>query len=243
MSGTILWPFVELLSKRGVVLASASPRRREILSILRIPFTVRDSNFAEDLDKKQFASAAAYTTANAVHKAQYVSTHAKNRALLVIGADTVVVDPLDGSILEKPQSSKHAFEMLSRLRGGAHEVVTSVCLLLRMKDAPNDWKEHRFHATTRVFMPYWLDDETLQSYVRTQEPLGKAGAYAIQGVGGAGLVERIDGDYYNVVGFPLHAFCRELRTLLDTSGYEASTTMASDAGRDEDDQSAIGIGS
>jgi len=111
---------------------------------------------------------------------------------LVLGADTIVV--LDDEILEKPGDPAHALEMLSRLQGRWHEVITSVCLIA-------DGEAHEAQDRTAVeFRP--ATDETLRAYIATGEPLDKAGAYGIQGYGAA-LIERVGGDFFGVMGLPI----------------------------------------
>jgi septum formation protein len=118
----------------------------------------------------------------------------------VIGSDTVVV--LDGKILEKPTSKENAFEMLKSLSGKSHYVCTGVALI------SSDFQINFSHSTTVEFDE--LSEETIQAYIDTKEPMDKAGSYGIQAIGGS-FVKRIDGCFYNVMGFPLHSFCTHLR--------------------------------
>lgn len=118
----------EHLSSKKIVLASASPRRREILTLMRLPFDVVVSTFEETLDKRTFATPAAYAVANATGKAREVAARAP-AADLVIGSDTIVV--LDGRILEKPKSEAESYAMLKSLSGRKHTVVSAIALFLK----------------------------------------------------------------------------------------------------------------
>lgn len=195
------------LGGRKVVLASASPRRIQILENIGFPCTVEPSKFAETLDKASFNSPAEYAVANAKGKALEVSQRLKLEYgedwITIIGADTVV--ELDGTILEKPLDKKGAVEMLQKLNGRTHLVHTGVSLVRKMV---NEVQQHCFHEQTSVTFGQ-LSDEIITAYVDSGELLDKAGAYGIQGLGGT-LVKKIDGDYYNVVGLPLYRLCNEL---------------------------------
>lgn len=124
----MLLDHAEHLSSRKIVLASASPRRREILTLMRLPFSVVVSSFEENLDKASFASPAAYAVANATGKAREVAARAPD-ADLVVGSDTIVV--LDGRILEKPKSEAESYAMLKALSGRSHTVVSAIALFLK----------------------------------------------------------------------------------------------------------------
>ena len=123
---------------------------------------------------------------------------------IIIGADTVVV--CDGKALGKPQDKEQAADMLRMLSGKTHSVYTGVCLL-------RNGESECFCSKTDVTF-YQLDESTIDWYVNTNEPMDKAGAYGIQGKG-ALLVEKIDGDYYNVVGLPIAKLNRKLKELLE----------------------------
>ena len=172
-----------------VILASASPRRRELLKQLHIETRIVPSEFAEAAAKD--SDAAATVLFNAVGKGQWVKQRLGD-ALPVIAADTVVAS--DGAILGKPADEQEAKRMLQALSGKAHQVLTGVYLAYR-------GQELSAVCTTEVLFRT-LSKEEIDDYVATGEPLDKAGAYGIQGRG-AILVERIAGDYNNVVGLPL----------------------------------------
>jgi septum formation protein len=127
--------------------------------------------------------------------------------LLVIGADTIVAS--DGKILGKPKDEKEAFLMLSGLQGKWHQVYTGVCVEVLEKEGER--RKICFAERTDVKVSD-MDAEEIRNYIATKEPMDKAGSYAIQGRFGR-YVERIEGDYYNVVGFPLSRFFRELKEI------------------------------
>ena len=181
-----------------IVLASASPRRRELLEQIGIKFDIVVSNEPEDeIDKS--LSPENYTSELALMKACNVAkklTGTKRKDSLIIAADTVVYS--DGKILGKPKDSDDAFRILKSLSGKAHEVYTGICVM-RLTDGYATSK--RIKTTVKSNE---LTDKTIKAYIKTGEPADKAGAYGIQGRG-AVLVEEICGDYFNVVGLPLSA--------------------------------------
>ena len=169
-----------------LVLASTSPQRRAILEQLGLPFDVVAPDFEELGDDP---------LEHAVGKAR--SVEGGDRP--VLGVDTIV--RCDGLVLGKPSSEGEAEQMLDRLSGKRHEVVSGLCLRTRA------WEELRTETTLVTFRPLTARD--LASYLATGEWEGRAGAYAIQGRGAA-LVERVEGDYLNVVGLPAAALVRVL---------------------------------
>jgi septum formation protein len=177
-----------------ILLASTSPQRRAILEQLRIPFEVVAPAYEEE--DRPGASPAELVRAHAAGKARSVGAAGEQ---LVLAVDTAVV--LNGRIYGKPGGPEEAEEMLERLSGQTHEVISGLCLV-----TPG-W-EMIEHETTRVTFRL-LTARDLARYVSTEEWEGRAGAYAIQGVG-AGLVERIEGDYLNVVGLPAALLVRLL---------------------------------
>lgn len=177
-----------------LILASTSPQRREILGQLRIPFEVVPPQYEEHDPPR--ADAVDLVREHARGKAQSVPAHDERPVLAV---DTAVT--LGGRIYGKPQSTNQAAEMLERLGGRTHLVVSGLCLL-----TPG-W-EFLDHAATRVtFRP--LTPRDVAVYIASGEWQDRAGAYAIQGLGGA-LVEQIEGDYLNVVGLPASLLVRVL---------------------------------
>eukprot|EP00168_Porphyra_purpurea_P011033 TRINITY_DN2772_c0_g1_i1.p1 TRINITY_DN2772_c0_g1~~TRINITY_DN2772_c0_g1_i1.p1 ORF type:complete len:191 (-),score=59.62 TRINITY_DN2772_c0_g1_i1:67-582(-) len=159
------------LNGKRIVLASGSPRRREILTMLGLAHEVHVSAFEENLDKATFPTPADYAKTNA------------------------------------------AFDMLSSLSGQEHSVLSAVALFTPSRSEVRDKPASVFCEHTRVrFAP--LSPETIAAYIRTGEPMDKAGSYGIQGVGGS-FITGITGCYYNVMGFPLHAFTSAVAGLLD----------------------------
>jgi septum formation protein len=177
---------------RRLILASASPRRRELLSQIGVVFDVDAAHVDEGDDPR----------VNAVEKARAVAARHRGEDAVVLGADTEVV--LDGSVLGKPGGEAHAREMLRRLSGRSHAVVTAYALV----DCTTGRELVRSVETDVTFRH--LTDDDIDAYVATGEPLDKAGAYGIQGRG-AVLVDRIDGDYFTVVGLPLADLAAALR--------------------------------
>ncbi len=174
-----------------LILASGSPRRKELLAGLGLDFSVHpalapEPAFIPGTDPEAFALGAAQA------KAREVAAHQPEA--VVLAADTIVV--LGGDVLGKPVDSREALAMLERLAGRKHVVITGCCLL----DTNNDAKQH-FAVRTTVWMQNF-GPEVLAAYVATGEPMDKAGAYGIQ-ERAACLVERIQGSYTNVVGLPL----------------------------------------
>ena len=182
------------LENRALVLASASPRRRGFLHQLGYAFEVVTP--ATEEKPRPNETATDYVLRNAVEKAQDVAGRVVPEAL-VIAADTVVV--LKGRIMEKPGTETVAHEMLRSLSGQVHQVVTGVCL---HGACPSCGKTVRsFTVSTDVEFKD-LSDEEIEGYIRSGEPMDKAGAYAIQGRG-AYMIRRIHGSYTNVVGLPM----------------------------------------
>ena len=177
-----------------IYLASASPRRQELLRQLGLEFDVLPANIPEV--RAPGESPADYVMRVAGDKARWVAQRVKERGLPgypVLGADTEVV--LDGEILGKPENPAHGREMLRRLAGRTHEVLSGICV--RDRD-----REHTALCTSRVGMRPLTEAEIAQ-YWETGEPQGKAGAYAIQGRAAA-FIANLEGSYSGVMGLPLH---------------------------------------
>lgn len=185
-----------------LVLASSSPRRRQLLRQVGLPFRVLPA----DLDEEAYLatlpsglSPGEVVERLALAKARQVAARLR-QARLVLAADTTVV--LDGELIQKPRDAGEARRMLARLAGRTHEVYTGVALV-----GPRGTRVA--HERTRVTMAA-ADAGRVDRYVRTGEPLDKAGAYAVQGFGSV-LVERVEGCYFNVVGLPLALLDRLLQ--------------------------------
>ena len=181
---------------KDFILASASPRRRELMELMGIDFEVLisdadESSVPKDLPIQLYVQELALLKATAI--AKYVL---QNKKAHIIAADTVVT--LDGKILGKPKNKADAINMLTELSGKTHEVYTGICVM-RMSDAKSVCKA----VCTRVSFKE-LTSEKIEAYVKTKEPMDKAGAYGIQGKGSM-LIDGIEGDYFNVVGLPVAA--------------------------------------
>lgn len=195
-----------------LILASASPRRAEILQFARIPFEVIPANVAEDTDRT--ADPIDVVNILSRKKANAVAAHYPDR--VVLAADTVVV--LGKKILEKPTDERDAYDMLSSLSGNTHKVLTSFTLG-RGSDMITECV-----ATSVNFRT--LSKEEILSYIASKDPFDKAGAYGIQG-GACVFVRSIDGDYFNVVGLPV---CRVFELLSEK--YPQILSHSIPAGRD-----------
>jgi nucleoside triphosphate pyrophosphatase len=171
-----------------IVLASSSPRRRQLLEMLRIPFEVEPSGIDEVVQPGE--APRDYVLRVAREKAEAVG--ARRPGALVLAADTEVV--LDGEVFGKPADAAAAVGMLLRLQGRTHQVLTGVTV------AHGGRLEQALDVTAVTFRS--ADEAALSDYVATGEPLDKAGAYAVQGLGGA-LIARIEGDVFGVMGLPL----------------------------------------
>ncbi len=179
-----------------LILASASPRRKRLLKQTGLPFRVMTSHVKEDTidgDPEHLCRILAEQKA-----CQILS---KTKGAWILGADTLVV--IDNKVLGKPEGDEQATHMLSLLSGKEHRVITGFCIL-----NPSGAVAHSESVTTLVRIKR-LSDQEIKAYVRTGEPYGKAGSYAIQGIGSF-MVEAISGSYTNVVGLPLCALTKAL---------------------------------
>lgn len=182
-----------------LMLASQSPRRRELLTQAGLKFTVEAADLNEEVLPGE--AAAAYVQRLALEKAQAVcARHQGGERVLVLGADTTVVTP-DGEILGKPVDAADAARMLGLLSGRTHVVMTGLAVVWSEAGGQTGFETLSDVELTQVTMNLISADE-IASYIASGEPLDKAGAYAIQGLA-ARWVTRIEGDYSNVVGLPL----------------------------------------
>ncbi len=183
---------------KKIILASASPRRKEILEITGLKFDICVSDYEEDLSLKLNPRELARFLSR--KKAETVAH--KYKDTIIIAADTFIV--FKNRLLGKPHTEKEAEKMLKMLNGKAHSVITGFTIM----DTGSGKKLSRSVETKVYFKRLSLNE--IRAYVRSKEPLDKAGAYAIQGLG-AVFIEKIDGDFFNVVGLPLCALTESLK--------------------------------
>jgi septum formation protein len=183
---------------KPIILASASPRRKDLLTQIGINFEIDPSNYEEEkhlnLEPHKLAK---YLS---LQKAKDVAT--RHKKSIIIAADTFVV--FEGKIIGKPSSEEEARERLNKMNGRCHSVITGFTII--------DTEINKIiskSVDTKVYFKN-ITSEEIDSYVASKEPMDKAGAYAIQGLGGI-LVDKIEGDYYNVVGLPLAVLVEELK--------------------------------
>ncbi|KAJ7765898.1 inosine triphosphate pyrophosphatase-like protein [Mycena maculata] len=225
-------PTMKKLAGKRIVLASASPRRKDILSVFGIAPDIVPSTFEEDLAVSSFENIHEYPVATATHKAvevyeRLVESDPENAPDLVIAADTVVLShvlpstsqtsyemlpQMNQELLEKPTSKEDNFRMLLDLNGGVCEVVTGLVVVYPVLTSPG----YTIRSIDERSLVYFSDNprELIEAYVESGEGLTVAGGFAIQGRGGA-LIRKVDGDYNNVVGFPAASFFRLLDLLVE----------------------------
>jgi septum formation protein len=194
-----------------IILASASPRRRELLSLICPEFEVWPSDFDESGLSTEIPPAE-YVQISASHKAQAVARVLKDA--IVVGADTIVV--ISGRILGKPADEADARDMLRLLSGETHQVYTGISVI-----SINDGIAQEANGVECTDVTFrQLTDEMVERYIATREPMDKAGAYAIQGRGSV-LIEKINGCFFNVVGLPVYRLSR----LLEELGLETFSSL------------------
>ncbi|MBW6514266.1 MAG: Maf family protein [Candidatus Syntrophosphaera sp.] len=191
----------KLLHERKIVLASESPRRKALFKLLGLAPLIIPARINEPLTRET-----PYLQA---------MRHAKNKALaiaakmdaetIVVGADTIVV--LDKAILGKPETLEQAAEYLRMLSGKTHKVYTGICVCWRARC------ETRYERSLVEFAP--LSENEIDAYIQTKEPMDKAGAYGIQGYGSQ-FIRRIQGCYFNVMGFPIHLFYKMINDMFSS---------------------------
>lgn len=202
-----------IMKNKKIVLASASPRRRELLAQIGLTFEVRPSQAEEVAESQEPAEIVMELSQLKAADVFDNLPEDEKENTLVIGADTVVA--LDGCIMGKPGSEKEAKKMISRLQGRTHQVYTGVTLIWQDAGESDcvgyEKKEKVFFEETSVNI-YPMGEEEIKAYVATGEPMDKAGSYAIQGVFAA-YIEGICGDYNNVVGLPVGRLYQELKKI------------------------------
>lgn len=184
---------------KKIILASASPRRRELLAQIGLEFEVKVSNKEEVYTSTQPQK---IVEELALMKAENVASDleaeaGKLKETIVIGADTIVVR--DGEILGKPKDEENAYEILQSLQGRAHEVYTGVAILSYNEAGEKEVINHAVETKVHV---HAMSAEEIHAYIATGDPMDKAGAYGIQGRFAA-YIDGIEGDFYNVVGLPI----------------------------------------
>ncbi|MBM7645964.1 septum formation protein [Scopulibacillus daqui] len=182
------------MKQRKLILASSSPRRRELIQTLGLPVEIRKNDVDETIHEDLMPSQVVRELSLRKAKAAYAECKKNNEHGIIIGSDTIVV--LNSQRLGKPKNEEDAFHMLSMLQGNIHEVYSGIACI----DAETGHNQTG-HSMTEVKIKA-LSDEQIKRYISTGEPMDKAGAYGIQGLG-ATFVERINGDYFTVVGLPL----------------------------------------
>lgn len=199
------------MTEKTIILGSASPRRRELLAQIGADFEVRVSNKEEvyhsTVPEEIVKELALMKAENVAEELAEENASGAVKSTVVIGADTIVV--LDGKILGKPADEEDAVRMLNSLQGRRHDVYTGVAVL----DYDENGEKHVYNYSvgTAVYVNEMTEEE-IHAYVETKDPLDKAGAYGIQGRFAA-HIDRIEGDYYNVVGLPVSRVYRSLREL------------------------------
>lgn len=187
-----------------LILASASPRRKRLLAQLGIPFRSRASRISEAL-----VDTVPEAAVRLIAERKAVEIYRRSAACWILGADTVVV--VNGEVLGKPRNADDSRIALHKLSGRVHQVMTGFCVL-----APSGDRVHSDSVTTDVWVKN-LSPAEIEAYIGTGEPFGKAGSYAIQGIG-AFLVEGLSGSYTNVVGLPL---CEVVKALMAVGALNA----------------------
>lgn len=186
-----------------IILASQSPRRKELLKLITKNFSVEPSDVEETIEGK--ISIEEYPKFLAEKKTLNIFNN-NHQSDVVIGCDTGVF--IDGKMLGKPKDKDDAFNMLKQLSGNIHKVITGCCVV-------SSKGKITFDEITQVEF-FALSDEEILNYIDTKEPMDKAGSYGIQGKG-ALFVKKIVGDYYSVVGFPVARINKEIQKLLNAN--------------------------
>jgi septum formation protein len=189
-----------LLHDKKLVLASGSPRRKALFKMLGLNTLIVPAGVDEPITSD---TPYAQAMRHARNKARAIAAKMDPEAV-VVGADTIVV--LEGRILGKPENAEQAFNYLKLLSGNTHKVYTGVCVCWRMAC------ETRYERSLVEFAS--LTDDEIRSYIETKEPMDKAGAYGIQGFGSQ-FIKRIQGCYFNVMGFPIHLFYNMIRDIFN----------------------------
>ncbi|MEG0077774.1 Maf family protein [Anaerorhabdus sp.] len=186
------------MKKLDLVLASQSPRRKELMEVIGLPFRIEVADIDETMDLN--GDLVEEIKLLAYRKAKVIADKSQNS--VVVGADTIVV--YENKVLGKPKNNADAFEMLRLLSGKTHKVLTGVSII--------DCGDVKMYCSISDVTFNELSDVEIQKYIETKEPMDKAGAYGIQGFGGC-FVREIKGDYYTIMGLPLSLVYQELMTI------------------------------
>jgi len=202
-----------------IILASSSPRRKEILENLHLPFTIVSPDCDEDVDAalppEEYVSELAVKKGRAAIE-KMKKTKMSTEDALVISCDTVVYFPEGDIIIGKPKDEREAALTLGLLSDSWHSVYSGLCLICGDKEyCQTDLTRVKFRN---------IEDKQIEEYLATGEPFGKAGSYAAQMLGSA-FVERIDGDFFNVVGLPVALLCSMLKVCFHTDVFELSNKL------------------
>lgn len=195
-----------IVQTKPLILASASPRRNELLKLLPYQFETIPSNVNENLSNYEGPSD--YARELALRKAQQVAHH--NKEHLVIGCDTIV--SFGDQILGKPTDAKEAFNTLKALSGNVHKVITAYCICEQTLESKHIIYCQR-EIITEVKFDH-LEDDEIHQYIETKSPFDKAGSYGIQDQFAAFFVKSLKGDYYNVVGLPINDIYQSLKHII-----------------------------
>ena len=186
---------------KNIILASTSPRRKELLEQTGLPFTIEASDYEEDMTLDM--SPAELAQHLSYHKAQAVADKHQNEDVLIIGADTFMV--FNNEVQGKPHTAEKAKEVLQAMSGQTHEIITGYTVI------DTGTNQHKSEAVTTKVHFRELTEQEIDEYIATGEPLDKAGAYAIQSRGGM-FVDWVEGSYSNVVGLPISQLVQMLRS-------------------------------
>lgn len=177
-----------------IILASSSPRRKELMKMIEVPFEVITENVIEEID----SNIDCYNNCMNIAKKKALAVFEKMQGdVCVIGSDTIVVS--DGKIYGKPKNMQEAYEMINSINGRSHECISSLCVLIRKSGIVNE--ELTFDKC--IVYTSIMNDSEINDWINNHDVLTRAGAYAIQD-GFAKYIEKIEGDYFSIVGFPIH---------------------------------------
>ncbi|KAL2871883.1 nucleotide diphosphatase [Aspergillus lucknowensis] len=231
---------ISLRTKR-VILASSSPRRRQIISYLGLPnVEIIPSDFAEDLPHSlqpfEYVLATATKKAESVYTREIVNEE-KGEPALILAADTIVVNTQSGAILEKPRSEAHHLAMLKSLRDARdHKVYTAIVAMSPLSSARDPgYAIETAIEETNVRFDSEVTDDLILAYVRTREGVDKAGGYGMQGLGSI-LVEKIEGSYDNVIGLPLKTTLKVIEKVMERADDDDRLPSGGEGDGDEEDE-------